>query len=505
VIRKGWKWLWGASIRRQLIVGVALVHMLLMTIFVLDLVQRQRQFLWERARQHVLFQADLLATSSLHQVISNDLAGLAETLTSLARDRTIRYAMVTDLRGHVLGHTDARKSGRYRQDDTSVTVLNAAPSLRLVYEGTRTIEAAAPVTVDGRPIGWAWVATDLSADRAHLQYVTRAGLVYTLIAILIGTVFAILLARAITKPLRLLLLGTERVSQDRLSQPIPITTRNEVGIVTHAFNEAMGKLAAQRKELRASEEQLRLLNETLERRIEERTAQLEAANKELDAFSYSVSHDLRAPLRSIDGFSQALFEDCHDQLDASGHGYLQRIRGAAQRMGQLIDDLLQLSRLSRTELCRETVDLTALARSISDDLQQREPERRAEFVISEGVAAEGDPRLLQVALENLLGNAWKYTGKQAHSRIELGVLRNGGPPVYFVRDNGVGFDMTYADKLFGAFQRLHGMNEFPGTGIGLATVQRIVHRHGGRAWAEGAINEGATFYFALERGGPDGE
>jgi signal transduction histidine kinase len=243
----------------------------------------------------------------------------------------------------------------------------------------------------------------------------------------------------------------------------------------------------------------------LHEKLQQRSTQTEAANKELEAFSYSVSHDLRAPLRSIDGFSQALLEDCSEQLEEAGQGYLQRIRAASQRMGQLIDDLLALSRLTRSELHRETVDLSALARRVTDELRQREPERQVEVVVDDGLVTEGDSRLLQVALENLLGNAWKYSGKQERARIEFGATGDGGTPAYFVRDNGVGFDMAYADKLFGAFQRLHGMSEFPGTGIGLATVQRIVHRHGGHAWAESAVDHGATFYFTLGRGEPHDE
>jgi light-regulated signal transduction histidine kinase (bacteriophytochrome) len=232
---------------------------------------------------------------------------------------------------------------------------------------------------------------------------------------------------------------------------------------------------------------------------------LRAVNKELEAFSYSVSHDLRAPLRSIDGFALALMEDCADQLDATGQNYLQRVRAATLRMGQLIDDLLHLSRLSQAELRRGTVELSALAESITTELRHREPERQVEWVIAAGVAAEGDARLLRVALENLLGNAWKYTGTRPRGQIEFGVTKNWGRPVYFVRDNGVGFDMAYADKLFGAFQRLHGASEFPGTGIGLATVQRIVHRHGGQIWAEAAVDQGATFCFTLAHGTRDGE
>ena len=226
--------------------------------------------------------------------------------------------------------------------------------------------------------------------------------------------------------------------------------------------------------------------------------QLAVANKELEAFSYSVSHDLRAPLRSIDGFSEALTEDYAGVLDAEGNSYLQRIRSAAQRMAQLIDDLLDLSRVSRAEMRREEVDLTGTAEAIAAELRTTEPERQASLLIQPGLTATGDPRLLRVVLENLIGNAWKYTAKRSTARIEMGSTCHEGKAAYFVRDDGAGFDMAYAGKLFGAFQRLHGMNEFPGTGIGLATVQRIIHRHGGRVWAEAAVDQGATFYFTLQ-------
>lgn len=227
-------------------------------------------------------------------------------------------------------------------------------------------------------------------------------------------------------------------------------------------------------------------------------AELEEANKELDAFSYTVSHDLRTPLSIIDGFSQALLENYAATLDARGRDYLQRICGATQRMADLIDALLGLSHVTRAELVWEVVDVSALARAIATDLQRCEPTRQAEFVIADGVVAHGDARLLGVVLENLFSNAWKFTARQPQARIEFGSLpQREGSLVFFVRDNGVGFDMVHADKLFRAFQRLHGRTEYPGTGVGLATVQRIIQRHGGRIWAEGAVGQGATFYFTL--------
>jgi signal transduction histidine kinase/HAMP domain-containing protein len=222
----------------------------------------------------------------------------------------------------------------------------------------------------------------------------------------------------------------------------------------------------------------------------------EAANRELEAFGYSVSHDLRRPLRAIDAFSRALVEDCAAQLPPEGHDHLRRITSGAQRMAELIDDLLALSKVTRGEFRRERVDLSAVATAILGELARNEPERRSEITIAPGVYAEADPKLMKIVLENLLGNAWKFTSKLAVAKIELGVADG----VYFVRDNGAGFEMQYAQTLFAPFQRLHTDKEFAGTGIGLATVSRIIQRHGGRIWAEAAVGEGATFRFTLPEG-----
>ena len=250
-----------------------------------------------------------------------------------------------------------------------------------------------------------------------------------------------------------------------------------------------------------------IVNQQLGKEIEERrrvetqvqgvNTELVASNKELEAFAYSVSHDLRAPLRSIDGFSLALLEDYADKLDSHGVDQLQRVRRAAQRMSSLIDGMLNLSRVTRSPIHREPLDLSAIARSIAEELRQAEPSRNVEFLIQGGLTATGDSPLLRAALENLLRNSWKYTSGHDSAKIEFGRTPTNGNSPFFVRDDGAGFDPRYADRLFGAFQRLHTEAEFSGTGIGLATVQRIIHRHGGEIWAEGAVEKGATFYFTL--------
>ena len=256
------------------------------------------------------------------------------------------------------------------------------------------------------------------------------------------------------------------------------------------------EVAQARRRARA-EAKLQRLNRDLEARVSQRTAQMEAANKELEAFAYSVSHDLRAPLRGIDGFSQALMEDYGDKLDEEGRHYLSRVRAGTQRMGLLIDDLLRLSRVSRAQMDRGPVDLTAAAKAVISELRQQDPARQVSAKVQEGLKTTGDGHLLKIALDNLIGNAWKYSGKAEAARIEVGTAEADGVHAFFVKDNGAGFDMAYAHKLFGVFQRLHSAEEFPGTGIGLATVARIIHRHGGRIWAKGEPGKGATFYFTL--------
>ena len=266
--------------------------------------------------------------------------------------------------------------------------------------------------------------------------------------------------------------------------------KKKVELMNHDLQaEIEGRLQAQ--------EEIKKLNRSLEQRVMERTAELATSNKELEAFSYSVSHDLRAPLRAIDGFCRILLEDFAGTLPMDGQVLLQRVRAASQRMDKLIEGLLWLSRMSRSEISRRRVDITLIAHAVVLELQKANPASRVDVVIAPGLVADGDPSFVRIVLENLLGNAWKFTSKHPHARVEVGAVEHQGETAFFVRDDGAGFDMAYADKLFGAFQRLHTPAEFEGTGIGLANVQRIIHRHGGRVWAEGEVEKGATFFFTL--------
>jgi methyl-accepting chemotaxis protein len=373
----------------------------------------------------------------------------------------------------------------------------------LDYRGQRVVSSWSPVNVLGS--GWA-VLAEVDVAEAFAK-ADRMGKILSGIAVVVAVGVLIVtfwITCALARPITRLTVVARRVADGDLEMQVPVAARDETGQLAQAFNsmtvqlrDLIGGLEQEIVERVRAEEELQKAHDELEERVKVRTRDLEAANKELEAFAYSVSHDLRAPLRAIDGFSQALLEDYADRLDEQGKGFLNRVRAASQRIGDLIDDILKLSRLTRGEMCYESVDLSALAAEISEELESSEPERDVEFVITPGLTVRGDAHLLQIALENLLGNAWKFTSRKKRARIEFGAKEVEGERAFYVSDNGAGFDMAYADQLFVPFQRLHRAAEFLGTGIGLAIVQRVLHRHGGCIWAEGVVDEGATFYFVL--------
>src|SRR6058998_1790156 len=413
----------------------------------------------------------IAANSTASLAFAND-ADAREILSALRADPHIVAAVLYDKSGHVFAGYPAGVAG---------DVVPAAPGPdgyrfeRGLLIGFQPVEEAG-----SQRLGTLYLASDLGAIYDTFRLSGVIGLAVMAVALLAAYLLSMVLQGTISQPILALAETAKAVStRQDYSVRAPKLGADELGALTDAFNQMLGRIAEQKGELQRY------------------AADLLAANTELDAFAYSVSHDLRAPLRSIDGFSQILLEDYSEKLDEAGRESLQRVRAASQRMGTLIDDLLKLARVTRAEIRTEDVDLSGMAREIVADLQRTTPERQVEFEIAPGLRARGDTRLLRVALDNLLRNSWKYTAKQTAPRVQFASVEANGGRAFMVRDNGAGFDMKYADKLFGVFQRLHSAADFEGTGIGLATVRRIITRHGGRIWAEGAVDQGATFYFTL--------
>jgi signal transduction histidine kinase len=329
-------------------------------------------------------------------------------------------------------------------------------------------------------MGWGLVAKmDKEEAFEPLNLLSTIALTLGGISSIIAIGVCILFSASSSRSIKELTVATQKLANEDLDYRIKVDRKDEIGVLANSFNNMAKKLSGEIEEHKHSKDELA------------------ASNKELEAFCYSVSHDLRAPLRSIEGFSKALEDDYAEKLDSQGKDYFHRIRRATSHMSQLINDLLNLSRITRSSLNFKIVDLSAMVEKIVTDLRNQQPERKVELIISREVKAKGDERLLFLALENLVSNAWKFTKKNTDPKIEFGVKSSEGKKVYFLRDNGAGFEMKYVDKLFNAFQRLHDKSEFEGTGIGLTTVQRIIHRHGGSIWAEGEVERGATFCFTL--------
>ena len=430
-------------------------------------------------------QAQMVGFNSISALAINDPQAAETTLSALSTSANIVSAGLLRPDGTLFAH--------YPTPAASVRIPPLPRGSEDQHWFTRDeLTLIHPVISQDRLAGYVYIRSDLHRLYARLRQYVLIIIAALLAAFLVVLVASSFFRRAIAQPVMRLAETARIVSRDKnySIRASPTREHDEIATLIEAFNEMLGQIQAR-------DEALREAKGELERRVQARTRQLMAANRELEAFSYSVSHDLRAPLEVINGFSQVLESDHANNLDAGGRECLKQLRVASQRMGELIEDLLNLSRVTTTSMHQERVDLSSIARSIADDLHRREPERDVTFVIARQAIVKGDPRFLQIVMENLLRNSWKYTSRHAKARIEFSFEDRRGVHVYFVRDDGAGFDPARAGRLFQPFQRLHSEAEFPGSGVGLATVQRIIQRHSGQIWANGTPDRGATFYFTI--------
>ena len=477
-------------IRRKLTAILLLISGLVLLLTSAAFVTYQVVTFRQTMRNNLAIRARILAANSTAALAFANEADARELLDALKYDPHMVAAALYDRNGRVLATYPAAPS------DDRIPAAPQPDGYR--FEGGRLVGFTAVAQGGNQRLGTLYLASDTKAVSDALRLSGIIAIVVLAIALLAAYALAAALQGRISAPiLALAETATAASTRQDYSLRAPKFGEDELGTLTDSFNQMLGRIEEQKKELQQHAMRLEQRVAERTRELEKRAAELLAANNELDAFAYSVSHDLRAPLRSIDGFSQVLLEDYGAQLDDGGRDSLHRVRAASQRMATLIDDLLKLARVTRTEMRTERVDLSGLARDIVGEIQRTTPDRQVDFAIAPGLEAEGDAQLLRVVLDNLLRNGWKYTGKQPQPRVEFTAVDENGDRVFVIKDNGAGFDMKYADKLFGVFQRLHSSAEFEGTGVGLATVRRIINRHGGRIWAEGVVDQGATFYFTL--------
>jgi signal transduction histidine kinase len=448
------------------------------------------QFTFRQSLVHTLSaQAEIIASNSVSALLFNDPQSASNTLSALKGSPSITSAGIFTL--------DRKPFAQFTRDPgDDIVNIPAVPAGEVeTYSFRRThLVLVRMIVFQGKPAGIVYIQADFKEIDRQLKRYATISFVVLLLSLIAALIVSSVFGRTVAQPIVDLARVAAAVSQDKnySARATPGRELDEVGLLLIAFNEML-------EEIQQRDDALRKAHDELEDRVTQRTRELLFANRELESFSYSVSHDLRGPVDALNGFTYVLLKEYGDKLDDKAKDLLEHIRGSGKRMIQLIDDLLNLSRVTSSVLQSEAVDLSAIARSIAQELSRSQPGRKVEFVIAESAKVDGDPRLLRILLENLLRNAWKYTSAHDHARIEFGSRIEDGRIVYFVRDDGAGFDPRASDRLFQPFQRLHPSAEFPGNGIGLATVQRIVRRHGGEVWATGEVEKGATFYFWIAK------
>jgi len=433
-------------------------------------------------------QAQIIGANSISALIFNDPQSATNTLSALKSFPNIASAGIIT--------SDQRPFAQYSRDaGDEVLNIPAPPDGRLEaywFRATHLVLVHS-IVFQGKTLGFVYLRADLHELDQRLKRYAAIAFVVLLLSLLAALIVSALFRRSVAEPIVQLAEVARAVSQDNnySVRAAPTAAQDEIALLIDAFNNMLQQIQHRDNALQAAHDEL-------EERVEERTRELVSSNRELEAFSYSVSHDLRGPLEVMNGFSYVLLKSYANQLDSSGKECLQSIRAAARRMSELIDDLLNLSRVTTSVMHREEIDLSSYARAIMEELCRTAPERNVEFVAPMQVKAYADARLVQIVMQNLLENAWKYTSHHDRARIEFGFEDKDGRMICFVKDDGSGFDPRSTDRLFQPFNRLHTSAEFPGNGIGLATVRRIIQRHGGEVWAEGAVEKGATFHFILE-------
>jgi len=463
------------------------MFIMLITLFVvlvlssLLLVQRYSAFKQQMSDEFTTI-TKIIADRSNAAILFSDTVALTETISSLSLHKAVKIGCTYDSSGTLLASYKLKKQ-------TLSCPTNPDPS----FEGfvDKDFHVSEPILLDEQVEGLVYIRTSTAKLREEIQATLNLVLILSVFIIIAALVFARYIQRFISDPLVQLEKIARSVTHNQdYSHRAEKQNDDEIGELVSAFNTMLETIAAQN-------EQISEHTNNLEIKVSERTKELAIANRELEAFSYSVSHDLKAPLRIIEGFSRALEEDYGDQLDETAKDYLTRVRIGSFKMSQLITNLLQLSRVTRQELLKESVDITKLSNKIIKEICSQEPERKTNIQVKDNMPAKGDTDLIEILLDNLIGNAWKYSRKKAQIDIEVGYTTHLGNHIYFVRDCGSGFDMKFADQLFKPFNRLHSPEEFEGSGIGLATVARIIERHHGKIWAESTLGEGSTFFFTL--------